>query len=813
MRELPRGTVTLLFTDIEGSTRLLHELGDGYAEVLADHRRVLREAFGKHGGVEVDTQGDAFFYAFASATDAVAAAEEAQQALAEGLVRVRIGLHTSEPRLTDEGYVGAAVHRAARIMSAGHGGQVVVSEATRRLLDSRFELRDLGEHRLKDLDAPERLFQIGDSSFPPLRSLNNTNVPLQLEPLVGRKRELADLVRLVRRDGIRLVTLTGPGGIGKTRLALELGAEIVADFAHGVWFVDLAAIREPHLVAPTITGVLGAKDDLREHVGDRSLGLVLDNFEQVIEAGAELALLLAACANLVVVATSREPLRIGGESVYSLRPLAEAPAVELFRQRATAAAPDFDASYSELADVCARVDFLPLAIELAAARAKTLTPSALRLRLERRLPLLSKGRRDAPERQRTLRATIDWSYELLSPGEQKALARLAVFAGGWTLAAAEAACDVDVEMLDSLVDKSLVRHRNGRYSMLETIREYALERLAELGQAEETQRRHGAYYLELAERIEAGRPREDRYEEFEAIHDNMRAALAHFAATEATESELRLILALEKFWLVRGFLDEGNARIDAALARARHAPAALRASVHASAADFARLRGDTDGGLAHAEASLRLARELDDADLVTRALHELGETAQAAGEYDRAEGAFREAIETATAAGRTADGALANLGDLALARGEFEQALAHSQEALRRFRAKEATAEALVAEFNVGAALFHLGRVDEARQRFRACLDDCTRIGFADATAWCILAAAAVAAEAGDADAAQRLVAGADALLGRVHATLGAAERELREHVLGRVGSPSPEAREWAERDDDVRSLARECLG
>jgi AAA ATPase-like protein len=322
---------------------------------------------------------------------------------------VRMGVHTGEPRVTDEGYIGADVHRAARIMGAGHGGQVLVSGATRRLLDSHVELRDLGEHRLKDLEAPEHIFQLGGGAFPPLKSLNNTNLPLQLEPLLGRKRELAELLRLIRRERVRLVTVTGPGGIGKTRLALELASELVGDFAHGVWFVDLSPVREPGLVDSTIAGVLGARADVAEHIGDGSFALVLDNFEQVIEAGPTVARLLAACRELVLVVTSRERLRIAGERECPLRPLAEAPAVELFRQRAAATAPQFDASYAALAAVCARLDSLPLAIELAAARAKTLAPAELRARLEQRLPLLGKGRRDAPARQRTLRATIDWS--------------------------------------------------------------------------------------------------------------------------------------------------------------------------------------------------------------------------------------------------------------------------------------------------------------------------------------------------------------------------------------------------------------------
>src|SRR5688500_18177641 len=270
---LPTGTVTFLFTDIEGSTRLLHELGDGYAVVLAEHRRALREAFAAHGGVEVDTQGDAVFVAFARAAAALAAADAGQRALDGGPVRVRIGVHTGEPTLTGEGYVGADVHLAARVMGAGHGGQVLVSEATARLVEA--ELRDLGEHRLKDIERPVRLFQLGDGRFPPLKTLNNSNLPLPQTPLLGRKKELADVLRLVRVDRARLVTVTGPGGIGKTSFALEAAHELMEEFPHGVWFVDLSALRDPALVVPTVAATLGAKGELAEHVADKRLLLAL----------------------------------------------------------------------------------------------------------------------------------------------------------------------------------------------------------------------------------------------------------------------------------------------------------------------------------------------------------------------------------------------------------------------------------------------------------------------------------------------------------------------------------------------------------
>src|ERR671931_1923915 len=318
MRRLPTGTVTFLFTDIEGSTRLLHELGDAYVDVLAKHRRVVRDAFGRHGGVEVDTQGDAFFYGFERASDALAAAEAAQQALAKGPVLVRMGVHPGEPVVTDEGYVGADVHRAARVMSAGHGGQVLVSAATARLLDSSADLTDLGEHRLKDLLAPERLYQLGDVSFPPLKTLYRTNLPVVTTPLVGRERELEEAGALLRAH--RLLTLTGPGGSGKTRLSVHLAADAAEHFPDGVFWVPLQAIRDPANVEHTIAAAVGAEDGLIAYVGSKQLLVLLDNFEQVVEASPTVASLLAGTPSAKVLVTSREPLHVASEQRYPVEP-------------------------------------------------------------------------------------------------------------------------------------------------------------------------------------------------------------------------------------------------------------------------------------------------------------------------------------------------------------------------------------------------------------------------------------------------------------------------------------------------------------
>jgi predicted ATPase len=727
VRDLPTGTVTFLFTDIEGSTRLLAELGDRYAGVLAEHHRQIREAVEHHGGTEMGTQGDGIFVAFPRAGDAVGAAAEAQRVLAAGPVRVRMGVHTGEPSLTEEGYVGLDVHRTARITAAGHGGQVVLSETTRTLLDGEFELRDLGEHRLKDLGFPIRLFQLGRDEFPPLRSLSQAQLPLEPTQLVGRKRELGDLVRLLGKERVRLVTLTGPGGIGKTRLAVAVAAELIESFDQGVGLVELAAIREPALVMPEIAERLGGECDAASQIGTRELLLVLDNLEQVIGAAGEVAGLLASAPNLSLLVTSREPLRVAGEREFPVRPLAEAPAVELFRQRAEAVLPEFTADYGRLAEICRRLDSLPLAIELAAARVKVLPPGELLGRLERRLPLLTAARRDLPERQRTLRATIEWSYELCSDEEQRLFARLGVF-NGWSLGAAETVCDADLDTLASLLDKSLIRREGDRFSMLETIREYAIERLEESGEANELRRRHTLYFVELAEATERehlGPAQAALRERFRTEWDNVRAALGWAVETGETELGLRLAGALTVVWLDQNVAVEGQRWFRTLLASSAPVEEAVRAKALMTASMVAGVRSEFEQASVWGVDALRLFRALgseegiawalttaaavpmergrpeeagemlEEAEAlhrkhgnsggVRRVLHLRGQQVAAAGDVDGGRRLLREAAELSAEAGDRFSSAsgLHSLGDLELDAGEIGAAERDYREALR----------------------------------------------------------------------------------------------------------------------------------
>jgi predicted ATPase len=672
---LPAGTVTFLFTDVEGSTRLLRELGDAYADALGEHRAALRECFGRHGGVEVDTQGDAFFVAFAKASDALAAAADGQVALEPGPIRVRMGLHTGEPLVTEEGYVGIDVHRAARIAAVGYGGQLLVSQSTRELVGPD-GLRDLGHHRLKDLTAPERIYQLGQADFPPLKSLNTTNLPVASNPLVGRGAELAELTAMLT-DSERLVTLTGPGGSGKTRLGLQVGAELLEDFPGGVFFVPLAALSASELVAPAISRTTGVPQ--LQELADRRALLLLDNFEHLLGAAPEVATLLEAGESARVLATSRAPLRIHGEREYAVDPLPEDDAVELLVQRARSVRRDF-APDEHAKEICRRLDGLPLALELAAARLRSLDSAALLERLDRRLPLLTGGARNAPERQRTLRATIEWSYDLLPDDLRALFARLAVFAGTFSLDAAENVADCTVETLDALVEASLVKALAGtRFLMLETIRELALERFAELDDEAELHARHARYYhsVALTACLDTDVAAEQRPEQVFPEVPNLRAALTWALEAGEIEFGLDLLVALEQLWVL-GYTAEGMRWYRAFLEQADDVPPLLRARGLRSFGSSAHFAGEFELAERLWEESLAEYEQLGDENGIAVLQHRLSIPALIRGDVERALALSERSLELhrRLANDKGAVQPLALLGSIALQSGDRRRGLA-----------------------------------------------------------------------------------------------------------------------------------------
>jgi len=676
MAGLPTGTVTFLFTDIEGSTRLLQDLGpDRYREVAEGHGRILREAIVAGRGGEVRTEGDSFFAAFPTPTAAVNAAVRAQRELAARewptarSVRVRMGLHTGEGVLGGDDYIGLDVHRGARIAATGHGGQVLLSSTTAELvrddLPDGVALRDLGRHRLKDLARPERILQLSieglPAEFPAIRSLETpTNLPAQRTGFVGRREEVEQVKRLLEGPG--LLTLTGPGGSGKTRLAVESAGALLDDYPDGVFLVELAPITDPLLVPSAIAEALGVKaeglrpvqDTLRDELRDRETLVVADNFEQVIAAAPLVADLLDAAPRLRVLATSREPLHIAGEQELPVPPLELPDSVALFVQRATAIDPGFrltEENTDAVTELCRRLDGLPLAIELAASRIKTLPPAAILGRLERRLELLTGGPVDLPARQRTLRAAIAWSVDLLEADERALFRRLAVFAGGWTLEAAATVGSLEtdpIDLLGSLVDKSLAVRVPGeaiRFGMLGTIREFGIEELEAAGETAATREGHAGVFLELAEAAEPhlrGLDQVRWLDELELEHDNARAALRWAIDTRRADIALRMVGALWRFWHLHGHLDEGRhwAEETLALPQAVHSIERHRALIALGGVTY--WQEDLAAtGRAYEEA-LAIAREIGDRHAEAEALYNLSFVPAYGGDMEQAVAILRE---------------------------------------------------------------------------------------------------------------------------------------------------------------------------
>jgi predicted ATPase/class 3 adenylate cyclase len=824
MRELPTGTVTLLFSDIEGSTALVGRLGERYGDALSAQRVLMRAAFSASGGQEIGTEGDSFFAVFESAGEAVRCCLAAQRALAGHdwpgpvAVRIRMGLHSGEPTRHEDGYIGLDVHRAARIAAAAHGGQVVLSDATRLLAQSRLpagvSLRDLGFHRLKDIEAPERIYQVVATGlaerFPPLKSLGaGSSLPVPPTPLVGRERDLEQLCAAIARPGVRLVMITGAGGVGKTRLALAAAASLGDAFPHGVFFVALASVRDPEVMWKTIAHDLDLGGDgssaVTGHLRDRQALLVLDNLEQLDGAAEVVAALLAAATRRVVLATSRRPLHLQGEQELPLPPLeipgragmqevAACGAPRLFVQQARMVRPSFALNQDNAADVaaiCRHLDGLPLAIELAASRVKLLAPRALLARLGPGLDLAAAdvGR---PSRQQTLRDTIAWSYNLLTPELAGVFRRIGVFAGGCDLDAMAAvarpapgpAAEADpLQLAAGLLDVSLITVTEGadgepRVGMLETIREYARERLGQAGELEETRRLHAGYYAALAEGAHGqlrGTVHLGTLDRLEAEHDNLRAALGWSLETPALDpvgdgeriaTGLRLVQALAPFWYRHGHVAEGRRWLERAIELARGEAGAPLARLARWLGVLLDEQGESGAGLRLLERSLAIGRDLGDRDLQARTLNSLGVVHRRLGNLDTARTLFEDSIVIARELGGSPRLAvrLVNLGHLEIDAGNLDRATQVLREALaldQKEGDQPGTAHALEL---LAAASLRVGRAAEAGQLLSSGLGAVISSGDAGLLATALELAACVAAELGDGLPAARLTGAAEAL-------------------------------------------------
>ena len=821
---LPTGTVTFVMTDIEGSTRLVQALGDRYPDLLAAHYRLIGDSCAAAGGRLVSTEGDATFTVFSDAPSAVRGALDGRRALAQhawppgAVVRVRMGIHSGEGRLLGRSYVGLDVHRAARITASAHGGQIVLSATTRALASGNLppgvELHDLGEHRLKDLEGVDRLFQLVSadtaSGFPPLRSLVRARkLPIQLSSFVGRAGEKQELVELLGTN--RLVTLTGPGGTGKTRLSLEVAAAY-ADAAEGdVYFVALAPISDPDLLYPTIAATLGVsetasrpiRDSLVERLRERPVLLVLDNFEQLTRAAPAIGDLLGAAPDLKALVTSRERLRISGEQEYPV-PSLEVPdthspappdellaldSVGLFVQRALLVRPDFELTTENAADVaqiCARLDGLPLAIELAAARSRLFAPRDLLSRLDRRLTFLVGGR-DVSERQRTLRGAIDWSYELLDEAEQVMFRRMSVFGGGCTVDAVEAVCalpepEVDaVDVVSSLHDKSLLQRDETasggmRVAMLETIRQYAIERLDATPEAMQIRSRHAAFFLDLAEEASRHVRGPDGPQWLGRLRgelDNFRAAIRWAIDSGDLDPGLRLAAALDPLWIFENHQREGRRHLEELLARPHvEGRPEARAAALGALASIAVWQADYSVGSELAKKSLEMYREIGDVAGIARQLSSLGYAAVVT-DPDSGHRLFAESIAVFREAGEPPEMAesLIGMAMTEMRLGRVAEAVGHLNEATLTFKGAGDEPIALVAAGLLGLCDRLAGDLTAARTRYLDVLVRSHRVGADVVTSLPLSALADLALLEGDAERAVVLFAAQARLAERLGGT------------------------------------------
>ena len=825
--DLPTGTVTFLFTDIEGSTRLLHELGDvAYAEALAEHRRALRDAFTRHGGVEVDTQGDAFFIAFPTATGAIDAAGAAREALEPGPIRVRVGIHTGTPLATDEGYVGVDVHRAARIAAVGHGGQVLISATTASARGDRV-LVDLGEHRLKDLPVPERLYQLGDRSFPPLKTVSPSNLPAPTTPFIGRGPELAEVTDLLGDPATRLLTIAGPGGIGKTRLAIQAANEVSASFPGGLRWVALAPLRDVLAVETAIAEMFAITGDAgpglagaieRKLQGRRTL-VLFDNAEHLLpQLGDLLASLLTQAPSLLLLVTSRARLQLTGERIYDVPVMTRDDAETLFlgRARAIGSSPDPSPALTALVD---RLDRLPLALQLAAARLRLFSVEQLLERISSRLDI-SSGDRDADPRQRTLRSTIEWSHDLLSDEERELFRRISVFAGGATLPAVEAVADGDADTLQALLDKALVQRRDEagepRFWMLESIREFAAERAGEAGELHQLSARHAAWYRDLAASAESairgGDPEEIHVAALEAEIGNLWSALAFGLEEHDGDLVRSIVAALPMYWIMRGRLAEARSWLDRALDLDPTADD-LRRRLLSGLATIASLQGDHIVAVEAADQAADLATELGGATSRIDRLREQALAALLRDDYAAAEPLYEELLGLAIEIGngvRTSASRL-NLATIANHTARHDRAEELLRENLPFVRARgqsrcEATTLAMMAETSI-----RQDRPGEAAEPARTAALRSSQIADDPLTIYSLELVAAAAAEHGDGELAATLLGGTEAARGRAELTPDDDEifvRHWAEVRLERAMSPDEVAAAWAAgRELDLGSM------
>jgi predicted ATPase/class 3 adenylate cyclase len=881
MPTYPSGTVTFLFTDVEGSTRRWEHDSPAMLAVVERHFALLNKAIVANNGIRFKTIGDAIQAAFPTAPDALQAAVAAQRALiAEdwgelGPISVRMALHTGAAEPRDGDYLAPALNRLARLLSATAGGQIVMTEATRTLVRDQLPpdvtLRNLGEHRLRDLREEEHVFQIDadglPTEFPPLQTVDRQmhNLPAQVTAFVGRERELADVKQRLEEPGVRLLTLTGPGGTGKTRLALQVAGELVDHYPDGVWFVPLAPIARAGRVVSAIAEVLGVRElpgepiaeSLRSFLRTRRLLLVLDNFEHVVDAAPLVADLLADDPGLQVLVTSRTPLRLSGEQELPVEPLGlpsrqtglrpeealVSEAVRLFVDRAQAVRPGFtltEQNVDTVVAICRRLDGLPLAIELAAARMRLLPPEAIYSRLDSRLSLLTGGGRDRPERQQTLRAAIAWSHDLLDTSEQALFRRLAVFSGGWTLEAAEAVvnavADPDIAVIDcleALHANSLIRlvdadgpegTADPRFAMLQTIREFAREQLVASGELDDVSEAHATYFTTMASEAEphlTGRDAATWLERFETEHDNVRAALAWLRDQGHAAPAVRLAGALWRFWWLRGHIGEGRDELEAALALDEPrdgAQTSARAAALDGAGVLAETQGDTDRaqalheqalaisranddpvGIAHAlgnlgvvafdrrdydsavallDESLTLARETGNDFLIATALNDLGRVAYEQGDLERAETLYRESLALRRRIGSESDiaRALNNLGGVALQMGDFEHAATLFGESLELYRTVSDPWGAAGAMINLALAARDQGDASRATALFAESLERFREAGDTRNSALALLSLAETERQTADHEASAAHYREAIAAFRDVDDPLGAAD-------------------------------------